>query len=45
MLLEDDEKDFEPSPYASLNLEFELLSDGQKKQARNKEVQLEISEQ
>ena len=27
MLLEDDEKDFEPSPYASLNLEFELLSE------------------
>ncbi len=27
MLLEDEEKDFEPSAYASLNLEFELLSD------------------
>ena len=27
MLLEDEENKFEPSPYASLNLEFEFLSD------------------
>ncbi len=27
MLLEDEDRDFDPSPYPSLNLEFELLSD------------------
>ena len=39
----------EPDYWGPLRTEFEkkllLLSDGQKKQARNKEVQLEISEQ